>query len=91
LRAQAEQQPETEVRGAIGAEHDVSVVNVVVEMVGNELFVAFPARVFPGQLVLVLAAFAPEAEWTDWHEVAALPTRPLTAAELCYSVAFLDE
>jgi hypothetical protein len=70
LRARAEQQPETEVRGAIGAEHEVSVVNVVVEMVGNELFVAFPARVFPGQLVLVLAAFAPEAEWTDWREVA---------------------
>lgn len=90
LRTAALQQPETEVRGMIAHAHEVGVVAVVVEAVGNELFIAFPARELYGQLVLLLVAFAPEAPWDDWHQVDALPTRALEAGEFCFSVALFD-
>jgi hypothetical protein len=64
---------------------------LVVELVGSEPFVAFPARVFPDQLVFVLVAFAPNAAWTDWRQVEALPRRALHPGELCYSIAVYDE
>ena len=91
LRAEAERRPDVEVRGTIGEEHEVGVVSVVVELVGSELFVAFPARVFPDQLLFVLVAFAPNAAWTDWRQVEALPRRALDPGELCYSIAVYDE
>jgi hypothetical protein len=91
LRAAAERQPEVEVRGRIGEEHEVGVVSVVVELVGSDLYVGFPARVYPDQLVFVLAAFEPNAEWTDWRQEAALPGRALAEGELCYSIAIFDE
>lgn len=91
LRAEALRQPETEVRGTIGHAHEVGVVAVVVELVGNELFVAFPARDLYDQVVFLLVAFAPEAAWDDWRQVNALPTRGLDSGEMCFSIALFNE
>lgn len=91
LRAEAMQQPETEVRGMIAHAHEVGVVAVIVEAVGNELFLAFPARELYDQIVLLFVAFAPEATWEDWHQVEALPTRALEPNELCFSVALFEQ
>lgn len=91
LRAEAERQPETEVRGTIGDTHEVGVVSVVVEMIGNELFIAFAARDLYAQVVLVLAAFAPDAAWDDWQQMPQLPTRPLVPGEVCFSIAIYAE
>lgn len=90
LRAEALARPETEVRGMIAHAHEVGVVAVVVETVGNELFIAFPARELYDQIVLLLVAFAPEAPWDDWHQVDALPTRGLEPGEFCFSVALFN-
>ncbi|MEJ7791962.1 MAG: hypothetical protein WKF65_08335 [Gaiellaceae bacterium] len=60
LLAEARLQPGVEIRGVIGREHEVGVIVVTVELVGDELFVAFPARAFPVQGVPLLVAFAPE-------------------------------
>jgi len=56
-------------------------------MVGEELFVAFPARAFPTQGVALLVVFAPASTWTDWRIESALPTRPLEPGEMCCSIA----
>lgn len=92
MRERAERAPEIEVRGTIGAEHEVGVMSIAVEMVGRELYLGFSAReVTYDRFIPVLAAFAPDAQWRDWQQVGTFGRRPLAEGELCMRVALYDE
>ena len=54
----------------------------------GELFLAFPNTTFldPTRGIILLTAFAPNAEFTDWRQEGALPTRPCNPGETCFSI-----
>lgn len=87
LLLRAEQQPGVEVRAVIGGAEELGIVVVVVETV-DELFVAcsLAAVADPTRIVFILNALGKGRLWDDWSQPSELPTRPLQANEICFSL-----
>jgi hypothetical protein len=86
LLARAHTNPGVEVVGLIGGEERTGVIVQIVETL-EETNVAFAlATMDYTRIVLILAAFIPEATFKEWELVPALPTRSLREKEVCYRI-----
>lgn len=86
LLARARSNPGVEQVGLIGGEETTGVIVEVVETL-EETHVAFTLTVVDyRRIVLLLAAFYPDATFKDWELVVILPTRSLRENEMCYRI-----
>lgn len=86
LLARARSNPGVEEVGVIGGEETTGVLVEVVETL-EETYVVFSlAHMDYTRIVLILAAFYPNAILDDWEGVASLPSRPLRDNEACYRI-----
>lgn len=88
LLAAARTNPGVEQRGLVGGEQHLGAVVEVVETL-EETYVAFSlVGLNSTRIIMLLAAFFPDAEFSDWDPVDALPTRPLQTedAEIGYRI-----
>lgn len=86
LLATAREKPGKEQSGVIGGEADVGVVVEVVETLSETYVAFFIEQVGYERFVFLLAAFYPDAHFTDWIESEGLPTRSLRDGEVCYHI-----
>jgi hypothetical protein len=86
LLAAARENPGEEQSGMVGGEALVGVVVEVVEIL-SETYVAFyVGEIGYARFVILLAAFYPGAQFTDWIESDSFPTRSLREGEVCYHI-----
>ena len=86
LLARARSNLGAEETGLIGGEESTGVVVEVVETL-EETHVAFILGAMDyTRIVLILAAFYPNATFKDWELVASFPTRSLRENEICYRI-----
>lgn len=82
LLSAARAEPGLEHRGIVGGELPTGVIVEIVETL-EETCIALSGELLDAErIVLVLAAFYPDAEFTDWEFMAALPHRALKRNEV---------
>lgn len=87
LLAKARSNPGVEQIGILGEQQNMSVVVEVIETL-EETYVAFSlAQIFDYTVIVsILAAFFPNAVFSEWEPVSGLPTRALKKYEVCYRI-----
>ena len=85
LLAKARSNPGVEQVGILGERQNTSIVVEVVETL-EETYVAFSLAQIGDytMIVSILAAFFPNAVFSEWEQASSLPTRALRDYEVCY-------
>lgn len=92
LLAEACSDPGVEHQGLVGGEQTAGVLAVIVDTLKETYVCLSLARIDTTKILVILAAFFPDNEFSDWELVDKLPTRMVRTAdgEICYRIFHED-